>query len=153
MLPPTPAFHLYTSYAGNAGANDGDLKLSFVKWLIGIHDISTPLRNSNQFLCKNHSPRRFRNKDVSVETMDEETQGSGATCIKYLHIVNMDRIRLFNSVNLKYGYGLIDIRSPREVTGLWKPRHKNLNLLSSCGKGVKNWVVCTVKTQKSTKSS
>ena len=36
----------------------------------------------------------------------------------FKHIVNMDRIRLFNSVNLKYGYGLIDIRSPREVTGL-----------------------------------
>ena len=36
----------------------------------------------------------------------------------FKHLVNMDRIRLFNSVNLKYGYGLIDIRSPREVTGL-----------------------------------
>ena len=36
----------------------------------------------------------------------------------FKHLVNMDKIRLFNSVNLKYGYGLIDIRSPREVTGL-----------------------------------
>lgn len=36
----------------------------------------------------------------------------------FKHIVNMDRIRLFNSVNLKYGYGLIDIRSPREVIGI-----------------------------------
>jgi hypothetical protein len=36
----------------------------------------------------------------------------------FKHIVNMDKIRLFNSVNLKYGYGLIDIRSPREVIGL-----------------------------------
>jgi len=36
----------------------------------------------------------------------------------FRHIVNMDRIRLFNSVNLKYGFGLIDIRSPREVIGL-----------------------------------
>jgi predicted nucleic acid-binding protein len=36
----------------------------------------------------------------------------------FKHLVNLDRIRLFNSVNLKYGYGLIDIRSPREVTGL-----------------------------------
>ena len=33
----------------------------------------------------------------------------------FKHIVNIDRIRLFNSVNLKYGYGLIDIRSPREI--------------------------------------
>ncbi|MFZ1679345.1 MAG: hypothetical protein WBP41_01805 [Saprospiraceae bacterium] len=36
----------------------------------------------------------------------------------FKHIVNLDKIRLFNSVNLKYGYGLIDIRSPREVIGL-----------------------------------
>ena len=36
----------------------------------------------------------------------------------FKHIVNVDRIRLFNSVNLKYGYGIIDIRSPREIIGL-----------------------------------
>ena len=36
----------------------------------------------------------------------------------FKHLVNLDKIRLFNSVNLKYGYGLIDIRSPREVIGL-----------------------------------
>jgi hypothetical protein len=34
----------------------------------------------------------------------------------FKHIVNLKRIRLFNSVNLKYGYGLIEIRSPREIT-------------------------------------
>ncbi len=34
----------------------------------------------------------------------------------FKHIVNLNRIRLFNSVNLKYGYGLIEIRSPREIT-------------------------------------
>src|SRR5258706_10957037 len=28
----------------------------------------------------------------------------------FKHLVNIDRIRLFNSVNLKYGYRLIDIR-------------------------------------------
>lgn len=36
----------------------------------------------------------------------------------FKHIVNVERIRLFNSVNLKYGYDLIDIRSPREITGI-----------------------------------
>jgi len=34
----------------------------------------------------------------------------------FKHIVNLNRIRLFNSVNLKYGYGIIEIRSPREIT-------------------------------------
>jgi len=33
----------------------------------------------------------------------------------FKHIVNLNRIRLYNSVNLKLGYNLIDIRSPREV--------------------------------------
>jgi len=33
----------------------------------------------------------------------------------FRHIVNLGRIRLFHSVNLEHGYGLIEIRSPREV--------------------------------------
>jgi hypothetical protein len=31
------------------------------------------------------------------------------------HIVNLDRIRNYNSVNLKYGYRIIEIRTPKEV--------------------------------------
>jgi len=34
----------------------------------------------------------------------------------FKHIVNYDRIRLYNAVNLKLGYGLLEIRSPRELT-------------------------------------
>lgn len=33
----------------------------------------------------------------------------------FKHIVNLGRIRMFNAVNLQQGYGLIEIRSPREV--------------------------------------
>ncbi len=33
----------------------------------------------------------------------------------FKHIVNLNRIRLYNAVNLKFGYSAIDIRSPREV--------------------------------------
>lgn len=33
----------------------------------------------------------------------------------FKHIVNLNRIRLFNSVNLKYGYHNIEIRSPMEI--------------------------------------
>jgi hypothetical protein len=32
----------------------------------------------------------------------------------FIHIVNFDKIKLFNSVNMKLGYPLIDIRSPLE---------------------------------------
>ncbi|GHU24254.1 hypothetical protein FACS1894172_10560 [Spirochaetia bacterium] len=33
----------------------------------------------------------------------------------FKHIVNLDKIRLFNAVNLKEGYGLLEIRTPQEV--------------------------------------
>jgi len=33
----------------------------------------------------------------------------------FQHIVNLDRIHAFNSVNLKLGYPILEIRSPREV--------------------------------------
>jgi hypothetical protein len=33
----------------------------------------------------------------------------------FKHIVNLNRIRLYNSVNMKCGFPMIDIRSPREV--------------------------------------
>jgi len=33
----------------------------------------------------------------------------------FKHIVNFRRIQLYNAVNLKQGYALIDIRTPREV--------------------------------------
>ena len=38
----------------------------------------------------------------------------------FKHIVNVNRIRLFHSVNVAYGYGLIDIRSPMEIEGYEK---------------------------------
>lgn len=33
----------------------------------------------------------------------------------FRHIVNLGRIRLFNAVNLEQGYGLVEIRTPKEV--------------------------------------
>lgn len=34
----------------------------------------------------------------------------------FKHMVNFFRIRQYNSINLKYGYSVIDIRTPKEVT-------------------------------------
>ena len=34
----------------------------------------------------------------------------------FKHIVNFDKIRLYNSVNLKYGYRTLEIRNPRDLT-------------------------------------
>jgi predicted nucleic acid-binding protein len=33
----------------------------------------------------------------------------------FKHIVNLEKIRGYNSVNLKYGYPMIEIRTPREI--------------------------------------
>ncbi len=33
----------------------------------------------------------------------------------FKHVVNLTKIRLYNAVNLKYGYPLLEIRSPMEV--------------------------------------
>ncbi|TAL68481.1 MAG: hypothetical protein EPN82_10850 [Bacteroidetes bacterium] len=34
----------------------------------------------------------------------------------FKHIVNYNKIRLYNSINLKYGYKILEIRSPRDIT-------------------------------------
>ena len=36
----------------------------------------------------------------------------------FKHIVNLDRIRLYNSINFRLGYRLIEIRTPREIVKL-----------------------------------
>ncbi|PSO89261.1 MAG: hypothetical protein BRC41_01655 [Cyanobacteria bacterium QH_9_48_43] len=33
----------------------------------------------------------------------------------FKHIVNLDRIQKYNSVNLRYGYSLLEIRTPPEA--------------------------------------
>jgi hypothetical protein len=33
----------------------------------------------------------------------------------FKHIVNLDRIRMYNSVNLKNGLPMLEIRTPREI--------------------------------------
>ena len=40
------------------------------------------------------------------------------TSWNFKHIVNLNRIRQYNSVNLKYGHSLIEIRSPMEIVEL-----------------------------------
>lgn len=34
----------------------------------------------------------------------------------FKHIVNYDKIRLYNAANLKYGYKFLEIRNPRDLT-------------------------------------
>lgn len=41
----------------------------------------------------------------------------------FKHIVNLDRIRKYNAVNLMHGYSAIEIRTPREI--LKEPENEN----------------------------
>ena len=38
----------------------------------------------------------------------------------FKHIVNLERIRLYNSINLRLGYRFIEIRTPREILNIEK---------------------------------
>lgn len=86
-------------------------------------------------------PREFREDiltDIEVEGLAENYVKSGAVSQKFYedalhianatirkadivvswnfkHIVNLDRIRKYNAVNLMFGYSTIEIRTPREI--------------------------------------
>ena len=49
---------------------------------------------------------------IAISTID---QVSVLASWNFKHIVNLDRIRLYNSVNLKNGFSILEIRTPREI--------------------------------------
>ena len=64
----------------------------------------------------------IKEKAVTQKSYDDAVHIAVATIIKadvivswnFKHIVNVNRIRAYNSTNLKYGYSVIDIRTPFE---------------------------------------
>jgi predicted nucleic acid-binding protein len=64
----------------------------------------------------------IKEKAVTQKSYDDAIHIAVATIIKadiivswnFKHIVNVNRIRAYNSTNLKYGYSVIDIRTPFE---------------------------------------
>ncbi|TAL62662.1 MAG: PIN domain-containing protein [Bacteroidetes bacterium] len=64
----------------------------------------------------------IKEKAVTPKSYDDAVHIAVATIIKadvivswnFKHIVNVNRIRSYNSANLKYGYSVIDIRTPLE---------------------------------------
>jgi predicted nucleic acid-binding protein len=64
----------------------------------------------------------IKEKAVTQKSYNDAVHIATATLIKadsivswnFKHIVNVSRIRAYNSVNLKYGYSVIDIRTPFE---------------------------------------
>ena len=65
----------------------------------------------------------MQEKIVSENYRSDALHIAAATVLKvdvlvswnFKHIVNFDKIRLFNAVNLKEGFGLLEIRTPQEV--------------------------------------
>ena len=77
------------------------------------------LNDESESLAQNY----IQNKVVTVKHIVDAQHIAIATVERVLvlvswnfkQIVNLDKIHAFNSVNLKLGYPLIEIRSPREV--------------------------------------
>jgi len=76
--------------------------------------------------CTELADRYLKEKIVTLKYRSDALHIATATINKidvvtswnFKHIVNLNRIRLYNSVNLKYGYSVIDIRSPREIISI-----------------------------------
>jgi len=66
----------------------------------------------------------IRSKVLPKNFFDDARHVALATCLKidyilswnFKHLVNVTRINAFNSVNIRMGYSLIDIRTPQEVS-------------------------------------
>ncbi|MCL4483473.1 MAG: hypothetical protein M1445_12840 [Bacteroidetes bacterium] len=48
------------------------------------------------------------------DEFEDVTQLDVLVSWNFKHIVNYDKIKLFNSINLRLGYPMIEIRSPKE---------------------------------------
>jgi len=67
----------------------------------------------------------LKEKMISKRFLAESQHIAIATVVKadiiiswnFKHIVNIERIRGYNPVNIKKGYGTVEIRSPWEVVG------------------------------------
>ncbi len=69
---------------------------------------------AEQYIKENAVSRRFFEDalHIAIETV---YQVNVMASWNFKHIVNLDRIRLYNSVNLKSGYSILEIRTPREI--------------------------------------
>ena len=71
----------------------------------------------------NLAQKYMKEKIVSSKYYDDALHIAIATILNvdvlvswnFKHIVNLNKIKLFNSVNLREGYAILDIRTPQEV--------------------------------------
>ena len=94
-----------------------------------VRDLADNVISKNaEFVLANSDAQELANKYLKEKIVTEKFRSdalhiAAATVHKidvltswnFKHIVNLNRIRLYNSVNLKYNYSLIEIRSPRDI--------------------------------------
>ena len=94
-----------------------------------VRDLADNVISKNaEFVLANSDAQELANKYLKGKIVTEKFRSdalhiAAATVHKidvltswnFKHIVNLNRIRLYNSVNLKYNYSLIEIRSPRDI--------------------------------------
>ena len=83
---------------------------------------------SLEFITKDHDSTELAEQYMSEKAISEKYyedalhiamatthQVNVLASRNFKHIVNLDRIRLYNAVNIKNGYSYLEIRTPREI--------------------------------------
>lgn len=102
-------------------------ELSFSRTEVRIH-LDTIPNNFKEYILNDEQSEELadmyiKEKAVTQKSYEDALHIAIATINKvdvlvswnFKHIVNLDRIRKYNSVNLKNGYSMLEIRNPREI--------------------------------------
>lgn len=86
---------------------------SAVRWEL-VRESEEALSLAQEYLCAGVVGLRFRDdcRHVAMATLADV---DALLSWNFRHIVQLDKIRAFNAVNLRLGYHLLEIRSPSEV--------------------------------------
>lgn len=102
-------------------------ELSLARTEVQKHLDSIPPENKEYVLSDEHSEelaeQYIKEKAVTSKSHEDALHIAIATIHKvdvlvswnFKHIVNLDRIRKYNAVNLMCGYSMLEIRNPREI--------------------------------------
>ena len=88
--------------------------------MLGLAGAVLPVTSTVLALVKQYETRKilggkFR-ADMQHIALATIAEGDALVSWNFKHIVRLEKIRLFNAVNVESGYRVLSIRSPREVT-------------------------------------
>ncbi|MDY6934682.1 MAG: PIN domain protein [Spirochaetota bacterium] len=77
------------------------------------------LEDESKYLAKKYIAEKAISKKYTIDSQHIAIATANRVDVlvswHFKHIVNLRRIHLYNATNLKYGYPIIEIRSPREI--------------------------------------